>query len=127
MSPENDSTPEVPGTQGTILVIRIFAVLIMLAGIALIIVPLITGRSNTITLFAYLFAGVGLIGMGYGLLQLHLWGFYMSLAGDIILVVALLFNYHTLPFFKSFAIIICVLVFGYLVLNRDFFQTTDTI
>lgn len=114
-------------TQGAILIIRIFGILIILAGFALIVVPLFTGYHSTVSLFAYLFAGIGIVGTGYGLIQLHLWGFYMLLAADGILVIALLFNYSTLPFFKSFIIILCLLVFGYFLLNRDLFNPSDSI
>lgn len=112
---------------GAVVIIRIFGLLLILAGLALAIVPLITGVTKTLTLFSYLFSGLGLMAVGYGLLQMYLWGFYLLLGADIILIISLIFTYMTLPFFKSFFIVVALIVIAYFLLNRDLFEKSEKI
>lgn len=121
---ENNSKRQ---TSGAVIIIRILGLLIIVAGFALAIVPLVTGEIKTLSLFSYLFSGIGLIAVGYGLLQLYLWGFYLLLAADLVLIISLIFTYSTLPFFKSFFIVVCIIFIGYFILNRDLFKQSEKI
>jgi len=114
-------------TSATVITTRIMGLAVMMMGIAMIIVPLIRGADNTLTLFAYLFSGMGLIVMGYGLLQLYLWGMYFLIVADVVAIVSLIFTYNTLPFFKSFLIVLCFIIAGYLIVNRDIFKQSKFI
>ncbi|MCF7805671.1 MAG: hypothetical protein K9N46_17295 [Candidatus Marinimicrobia bacterium] len=114
-------------TTTAIIVIRIFALFIILAGMALVVVPIVIGERNTLTLYAYLFSGIGLVVVGYGLLQLYIWGMYLLLGADAIAIVSLIITYRTLPFFKSLFIILGLLLAGYFILNRDLLKRSDKI
>ncbi|HKJ67931.1 MAG TPA: hypothetical protein VKA68_08235 [bacterium] len=128
------SSPEVEGrghpakeSAGVVIITRIFGLLVMLAGVAMIIVPLISGAGTTLTLFAFLFSGVGCITIGYGLLQVYLWGLYLLIVADFCAIVSLIFTYKTLPFFKSFFIILCLIIAGYFIVNREIFKQSKII
>jgi len=108
-------------SSGIVLIIRILGLLIMLAGMALIVIPILNNSRNTLDLFAFIFSGVGLIAMGYGLLQLYLWGCYLLFAADGIAVISLIITFTTLPFFKSFFIVVCLIVLGFFLVNRNLF------
>ena len=106
-----------------VIILRVIGLIVMLAGMALAIIPFFAGHHSTITVFAFLLSGVGLIAAGFGVLQLHIWGFYLLLAADIIAIIALFVNYRTLPLFKSFFIVLGLLVLGYMILQRDQFRS----
>jgi len=114
-------------TAGAILIVRIFALVVMLAGMALVVVPVLSGERSALTLFAFLFSGIGLVAVGYGLLQLYLWGVYLFLLADVLAIITLIITYRTLPFFKSLFIVLGILLAGYLIFNRDLFTQSDKI
>lgn len=109
-----------------IIILRVIGLVVMLAGMALVVLPFLGIERSTITVFAFLFAGTGLIVVGFGILQIYLWGFYLLLGSDIIAIIALILNFKTLPLFKSFFILLLLLILGYIVLQRDQFQSTKT-
>ncbi len=119
--------PRTAETSGTAIITRIFGLLVMLAGVAMMIVPLISGVGTTLTLFAFLFSGVGCITIGYGLLQIYLWGLYLLIVADFCAIVSLIFTYKTLPFFKSFFIVLCLIIAGYFIVNREIFKQSKFI
>jgi len=120
--------PEIEHAQDhtEVILLRILGLIVMLAGMALVVVPFFTGDHSTIAVFVFLFSGIGLIAAGFGVVQLHSWGFYLLIGADIILMVALIINYQTLPLFKSFFIIIGLLVLGYLYLQRELFHAKQS-
>jgi len=122
--PREPGTPEI---SGAIIISRFFGLLVILMGVAMIIIPLIKGIDGTLTLFAFFFSGVGLIAIGYGLLQLYLWGLYLLVTADIVVICSLIFTFRTLPFFKSFFIVVCLIIAGYFILNREIFKQSSTI
>ncbi|MBS1271325.1 MAG: hypothetical protein MAGBODY4_00454 [Candidatus Marinimicrobia bacterium] len=122
-----ESTDNSVETAGAILIIRIFALLVMLAGMALVVVPVLSGERSALTLFVFLFSGVGMVAVGYGLLQLYLWGVYLLLGADVLAIITLIITYRTLPFFKSLFIVLGVLLAVYFLLNRDLFSRSDKI
>ncbi len=126
---ENSLPPieENTDSAGSVIIIRIFGLLLILFGLALAVVPLITDARKTLTLFSYLYSGVGVMAIGYGLLQLYLWGFYLLLGADVILIISLVFTYMTLPFFKSFVIALCLIIIAFFLLNRDLFEKSEKI
>lgn len=122
--------PKEPGTHatsGAVIISRFFGLLVILIGLAMIIVPLIKGVDGTLTLYAFFFSGVGFIAIGYGLLQLYLWGLYLLVTADIVAICSLIFTFRTLPFFKSFLIVVCLIIAGYFLLNREIFKRSPTI
>lgn len=122
-----DSPQQSTEATSAIILIRIFGLIIMLIGMALVVVPVIIGERSTLSLFAFLFSGVGLVAVGFGLLQLYLWGMYLLLTADILTVISLIITFQTLPLFKSLLIIISLLIAGYFIYNRDLFKRTDLI
>lgn len=109
-----------------VVILRLIGLLVMLAGMALVVLPFFGIEQSTISVFAFLFAGTGLIVVGFGVLQIYPWGFYLLLGSDIIAIIAFIVNFQTLPLFKSFFILLLLLILGYIILQRDQFQPTET-
>lgn len=109
-----------------VVILRLIGLLVMLAGMALVVLPFFGIEQSTISVFAFLFAGTGLIVVGFGVLQIYPWGFYLLLGSDIIAIIAFIVNFRTLPLFKSFFILLLLLILGYVILQRDQFQPTET-
>ncbi len=114
------------GENINIIILRLIGLATMLAGMALLVLPFFGLERSTIIVFAFFFSGVGLIAAGFGTLQLYPWGFYLLIGTDVVALIAFIVNYRTLPLFKSFFIVLLLLILGYIIMQRDQFQPTKS-